>query len=140
MNTKVFEAKLDDLHEMLDFIKAYCKLHHIPPTLIEQIILAAEEALVNIISYSYQQVGKGLIDLSCGPAEKTGIKIIIKDRGTPFNLLENIPTTSPPFKQSIDAADNGLGGYGIYLLTKIMDIIEYQRIDDQNILTMIKYC
>ena len=140
METRVFEAKLEYLHDMLDFIKAYCSIQAFAPHFVEQVILAAEEALVNIISYSYHHRDKGFIDLSCGKPDRNGIKIIIRDRGTPFNPLEHIPPVVPPVERLLEKKENPLGGYGIYILTEIMNAVEYQRINDQNVLTLTKYC
>lgn len=139
MKSKVFLARLEHLHEMLDFLKDYCKSHEAQQSAVEQVILAAEEALVNIINYGYPKEAKGFIDVSCGEADRPGIKIIIKDQGISFNPLEHVPPTLPPISRLLEKTDDTYGGYGIYILTGLMDEIDYQRVNDINILTLIKY-
>lgn len=138
--TNVFIAKLENLHTMLDVLKQYCESQNISSTVIDQIILSVEEALVNIISYAYPEES-GTIDMSFEvTANRPGIKITIKDRGIPFNPLENIPPDLPPINRLIERKEeDGVGGYGIYILTCLMDAVDYQRINDENILTLIKY-
>lgn len=141
METKVFKAKLDYLHPMFDFITSYCTSHQLSKAIIDQVILAAEEALVNIINYGYSEDDKGLISLSCEEAGSSGIKIVIKDQGIAFDPLKNIPTQHEHNiqKKSEDTSEDTLGGYGVQLLKGLMDVIDYKRVENENVLTMIKY-
>jgi serine/threonine-protein kinase RsbW len=140
MYQKVFPAEIDHLYTMLEFIKNYGKSHHISSSILDQIILAAEEALVNVINYGYPPEKEGTIEISCEkPTPKAGIKIIIKDQGVPFNPVEKVPTTLPTPSSVLSKAENSLGGYGIYILIGLMDRVEYQRIDGGNILSLTKY-
>lgn len=140
MCQKVFPANIDSLYIMLKFIKAYGKKHAISSLALDQITLAAEEALVNIISYGYPEDKKGIIGIAC---EKTilqpGIKIIIKDQGVPFNPIEKAPMSPPLSDTLLNETETSLGGYGIYILIKLMDKVEYQRFNNENVLTLIKY-
>lgn len=138
METKVYSAKLENLHEMLEYIKAYCCMRQVEPRVLEQIILAAEEALVNIISYGYPNQ-EGYIHLTCSNAHPKGLILTIRDRGIPFNPLENVPSVLPPVNRLLEKSDDSLGGYGIYILTGLMDKVDYQRMNDDNILTLTKF-
>lgn len=137
MHQKIFSAELDSLYDMLEFIKSYGESHPIPNTFLDRIIVATEEALVNIISYGYPDEKKGTIEISCEETTpKAGIKIIIKDQGVPFNPIEKVPAEIPPPSTVLD---NSVGGYGIYILIGLMDRVEYQRLDEGNMLTLVKY-
>ena len=139
MKQKIFPAELDSLYEMLEFIKDY-GTQSFPSSILEQIILAAEEALVNIISYGYPNGKKGTIEIICDDSTpKGGIKIVIKDQGIPFNPVEKVPSSLPPPSVELEKEDPSLGGYGIYILIGLMDRVEYQRIDGGNMLSLIKY-
>ena len=56
-------------------------------------------------------------------------------RASPYNPLAN-PKTS-----QIEKQDNGssIGGYGVFLILKIMDEVTYSRDDNSNVLTLVKY-
>lgn len=140
MYQKIFPADIEFLYEMLEFIKAYGEKNQILPLALDQITLATEEALVNIISYGYPDNKKGTIHITCEETEpQTGIKILIKDQGIPFDPIKNVPQT--PFL-SVDQnsqVESSLGGYGIHILIGLMDRVEYQRLIDGNMLILTKY-
>lgn len=140
MHQKIFSAELDSLYDMLEFIKSYGQTHPVPPAFLDRIIVAAEEALVNIISYGYPDEKKGTIEISCEDSTpEPGIKIIIKDQGIPFNPIKNVPTELPSPSAVLEKAEDSVGGYGIYILIGLMDRVEYQRIGGGNMLTLVKY-
>lgn len=140
MNHKVFPAELDCLYEMLAFIESFAESHQISSSVIDQIILATEEALVNVINYGYPDEKKGTIEITCEETSNpSGIKIIIKDQGIPFNPVENVPSTLPPPSTTTDKPNESLGGYGIYIFVGLMDHVEYQRVNGGNILSLTKY-
>lgn len=140
MHQKIFPAELDRLYEMLELIRNYGESCHISPSVLDQIILATEEALVNIINYGYPDEKKGTVEIVCqNSTPKAGIQITIKDQGIPFNPIENAPLTPPALSATPNKTENTLGGYGIYILIGLMDRVEYQRIDGGNILTLVKY-
>jgi serine/threonine-protein kinase RsbW len=153
MHKKTFPARIDQLHGMLNFIQIYGKNKQIPSLLLDKIILAAEEALVNVINYGYPDEN-GTIDLSCEETGlKPGLRILIKDYGIPFNPINEalIKKKKPLGKQAsqekkseveenqIPKEDHQIGGYGIYIFVGIMDCVEYKRMDGGNVLSLIKY-
>jgi anti-sigma regulatory factor (Ser/Thr protein kinase) len=140
MYQKVFPAGLDHLYEMLVFIKEYGLSQNMSHMILDQMTLATEEALVNIINYGYPEGKKGTIDIACeNSISPPGIKITIKDQGVPFNPIENLPSTLPSRSSVLEKSDDSLGGYGIYILVELMDSVEYRRVNEENILCMIKY-
>ncbi len=102
-------------------------LHHIE--------LACEEALVNVIRHGYP-AHHGHIIIQCQSSTATnGIEVTISDDGVPFNPLENIKR--PPRGEKLETL--GLGGYGIYMIVKLMDKVEYHRSGNLNTLVLIKH-
>lgn len=126
---------MDQLHAILDFIKEYGKKIDIDYSLFHKIILAAEEAIVNVIYYSYPE-NPGTIEITCEETvDSSGIRILIEDQGIPFNPVEKITKE----KELLDPDKLTIGGYGIEIYSGIMDQVEYQRSKDGNILILIKY-
>lgn len=132
--TKTFPASLDTLYEMLDFVKERAAHSGFSDKEITLMELAAEEALVNIISYGYPQ-NPGNITIECHQPQNPGLQIIIRDRGIAYNPLTN----SKYFDIQAPLEERTMGGYGIYIILKIMDEVEYKREDLFNVLTMTKY-
>ena len=95
--------------------------------------LAVEEAIVNIIKYSYT-ADKGTISATCGEDSEGGFNIKIVDSGPPFNpLMKDTPDT----EASIE--DRAVGGLGIFFIKKMADSVDYRREDNKNILTITIY-
>lgn len=139
MNTILFSADMDSLHRMLDFIETFLQSIQIDAVLKDEIILAAEEALVNIIQHGYSPGEKeGIIEISCMKlSEQPGLKIILKDHGVPFNPV--IFAEEPHSIVVSDPSQLPLGGLGIKMLCQLMDQIEYQQVPGGNKLTLIKF-
>ena len=105
-----------------------------------KVLLAVEEAVVNIINYAYPKGHMGRIDIdiqgtpATGGTQKGGITIRLADYGEYFdpNKRKAIDVT-----QKVDERE--VGGLGIYLYQQLMDTVIYERTDDgRNVLTMTK--
>ncbi len=127
-------ANMDNFDNIMDFIQRNAEKTGFNKKKTQEIRLACEEIIINIINYAYPDK-KGNIEIHCD-ATKGGkdyqIKII--DWGIPFNPLSN-----PEPDTSIPIEDREIGGLGIYLVRNVMDKINYQREDDKNILVCVKY-
>jgi len=132
---RVFQAKLDQLLTMLHFVRDQAKQVSFTHQEVDRIVLALEEALVNIISYGYPDDKRGTIEVCCEELNpKKGLKITIRDRGLPFNPLEHIPN-----EEDFGKEPDRLGGFGIFLIQEIMNHVQYERKNGQNVLTMTKF-
>ncbi len=131
---KGFPAKIEALYDMLAFVREEAERAGFAPPLISRIELACEEALVNIISYGYQNTPSknATLEIECSPIDK-GIKILLRDQGIAFNPLEN----QSRFNPKVDN-ENCVGGYGVFFILNLMDEVTYSREDNFNILTLIK--
>lgn len=103
-----------------------------------KVLLAVEEAVVNIINYAYPKGHMGRIDIDIQGTPATGgtgdITIRLADYGEYFdpNKRKAIDVT-----QKVDERE--VGGLGIYLYQQLMDTVIYERTDDgRNVLTMTK--
>ena len=56
---------------------------------------------------------------------------VLTDSGKEFD-----PTKVPDADVTLSAEEREIGGLGIFLIRQIMDIVEYQRIDGKNVLTI----
>lgn len=131
MKKRIFPSSLDHLYEMLFFIKYSARLAGFDVRDLNQIELASEEALVNIVSYAYPEQG-GVIEISCiNHRKKRGISIILKDRGVAYNPLKNLTIYIPNPSES--------HGRGIHLIVEAMDNVRYHRYKKVNVLKLSKF-
>lgn len=100
--------------------------------LIFELELICEEVFVNICSYAYgENVGKAEIE-ACKLSDCIVVKFI--DSGKKFNPLEIAePNIHAPLEE------RSIGGLGIFMTKKLSDKLLYERTDNKNILTVIKY-
>lgn len=140
MTTQLFPAQLSNLRDIIQFISLFGESISLPENILNHVLLAAEEAVVNIIKYAYPHQSDATLQITCSKtSEKLGIKLIITDKGIPFDPIQHVPQ-SPPSKAIIENhASHTLGGYGLWILIKLMDKVEYQRVNDENVLSLVKY-
>jgi len=132
METKVFAASLDHLHEMLVWIRNEADKVAFSHSELYKIELAAEEAIVNVIRHSYQgREGNVMISIQ---AFGDSIHIAIADSGDPFNPLAGMPKVHA----HATLEERQAGGLGLLFIRKCLDEVSYERKNDQNILTLIK--
>lgn len=128
-----FRADLTLLTEMLDFIRAPLEKKNISLQELRRIELAAEEALVNVISYAYpQKNGKEKLILDVFEPSGAQFQIQIKDTGIPFNpsAVEIDPKIDRPIEE------RRVGGLGLFLMRELADEISYRRVKNENVLTV----
>ena len=128
----ILPATIDHLRSMLTFIDEGAKALGFDEQKIHQIMVASEEALVNVINYAYPEK-PGNIELSRDLREDKSLFLEIKDSGIAFDPLSlPEPDIHAPMERRRP------GGLGIYMIRKIMDEVNYRRDDGFNILTMVK--
>lgn len=125
-NIKEFQLKIksrtENLSEIRQFIQKHAKEAGISKDVIEDIILAGDEACTNVIKHAYKNHPEGEIVVKVEYSDKT-FKIIIVDHGSSFNP-DRIPI--PDIQKSYE--EKKVGGLGIYLMKKLMDDVKYVSI------------
>ena len=128
-DTRVFQAFTSQLSKMMDWISDKIKMYQVADPKGKHILLALEEAIVNIIYHAYSYP-EGLLEIQVAyKPESRELNFTLLDQGKPFNPLEynKIDTTSEVNKREP-------GGLGIYFMKKITDHIFYERKGDYNVL------
>lgn len=99
-----------------------------------QMELAVEEIFVNICRYAYGQE-RGTAELVLEQTkEKEGALVRIMDQGIPYDPLDR---QDPDI--SLGVQEREPGGLGIFFVKQLMDEVRYERKEDKNQLTLIKY-
>ena len=103
-----------------------------PPKRVQEVELAVEEALVNIINYAYPDQENGDVEVSCGLDDQGRFLIEIRDKGIPFDAESH---SDPDLNANI--TERKVGGLGIFLIRKMVDEMRYQREGEENVLTLV---
>lgn len=133
-----FPAKLEHLYEMLAYIKQAATDVGFSNTQISKIELASEEALVNVISHGFIKRKAGIISINCKLELGKFLTVTIQDDGVPFDPVEAIKNFDPEGNDDKPVEETRVGGYGIYFIVNIMDSVDYQYVDNKNVLTLTK--
>ena len=128
----IIDNSLSHVPEVNDFVTAIADELRLPESDTRTLELAIEEAVVNVINYAYPAGEKGDIDIEASATE-SALKFKIIDSGVAF-----APTDAPEVDTSLTAEERKIGGLGILLVRQSMDIINYERIDHKNVLTLTK--
>ncbi len=124
-------ATRDSLDQVNAFLEEELENLECPPKITMQLLVALEELYVNIASYAYAPAtGEALIQLDYRD-EDSMILLILNDWGKPFNPLEK---EDPDV--TLSAEERDIGGLGIYMVKKSMDLFTYERKDGKNIVTI----
>lgn len=123
---------LKQVPELNQFVALISNEMNIDAALATQIKLAVEEAVVNVMDYAYPVGTQGDITIDAHYNRRM-VKFIITDSGKSFD-----PTKGGSVDTTLSAEDRPIGGLGIFLVRKLMDSINYERVDGKNILTLTK--
>ena len=128
MKELTVDAAVENIEVVTDFVNEELEKLDCPVKARRQIDVAIDELFGNIARYAYSpDVGKATVRFSVeeNPLEVT---ITFIDNGIPFNPLEKSnPDTH------LSAEERPIGGLGIFLVKKSMDLVEYEYKNGQNI-------
>lgn len=133
MKELTIEAAIENIEKVTEFINAELEALDCSFKAETQIDVAIDELFGNIARYAYNpETGKATVRLE---VEEEPLSVIITfiDNGRPFNPLEN---ADPDV--TLSAEEREIGGLGIFLVKKTMDLIKYDYRDGQNILKIKK--
>ena len=133
MKELTIEAAVENIEVVTDFINRELEDLNCPVKAQTQIAIAIDELFGNIARYAYTpDIGKATVRFA---VDENPLSVIITfiDHGVPFNPLEQ---AQPDIHAS--AEDRPIGGLGIFLVKKSMNMVEYTYKNGQNILTIKK--
>ena len=122
------EAKIENIDKVLDFVSKH--IEECSVKIQNQISIAIDEIFSNIARYAYHpEVGLVIVRI----AVDEDITIEFEDSGIEYDPLA---TKDPDLSLSLEERE--IGGLGIFILKKLMDTVEYNRIGDKNVLLIRK--
>ena len=104
----------------------------IDDTVTMKVNMAVEEAVVNVMKYAYPIEYRGDVTIEAA-SNNERLKFTIIDSGKPFD-----PTVQAEVDTTLSAKERKIGGLGIHIMRQNMDSMNYERIDNLNVLTLRK--
>lgn len=133
MKKLVFDADVSELENIFNELNRLLEDYDTDELAVMKLKLVLEEIFTNISNYAYND--KGIVEFLVDIISNHQLEIMIKliDEGEYFNPLEQVtPDTT------LSSDEREIGGLGILLIKKNVDVIEYERVDNKNILTIHK--
>ncbi len=129
---QTIDSKLAEIATLAQALEAWGEVAEVPPKALMEANLMLDELITNIIMHGYNGMPGHPVHISVTLAGKT-LVLILKDFARPFNLLEQgLPNTE------LALEDRDIGGLGIHFVRKLADHIDYERIDESNVVTITK--
>lgn len=129
----IVAASLDNLDRVRNFIADTASELGADYSSISDLQLAVDEAVTNIVLHGYQnRSGDVEIEIAC---EADTLIVWIRDNAPAFDLSD---TAAPDLNTSPLEKDIP-GGYGVFLIRHVVDLVEHKILDDgRNELTLHK--
>jgi serine phosphatase RsbU (regulator of sigma subunit)/anti-sigma regulatory factor (Ser/Thr protein kinase) len=125
-------AETKNLLKVRNFVVKYGKKMDLVPKQVSEVKLAVDEAVSNIIRHAYGgRKGNFQIEMTKG---ENAVEIKIIDQGIEFDWHSVL---EPDLYKYVETRRKG--GLGIWLIKKLIDEVEFKRVDGNNILTMKVY-
>ncbi|MBR6072086.1 MAG: SpoIIE family protein phosphatase [Acholeplasmatales bacterium] len=132
--SRIFEADVKELDNLFEYSSQLLRLLEFSNRDIIMINTALEEVFVNVANYAYdKEKEKGTVEITLS-RHGDYVTFVFKDNGKPFNPLEK---ADPNITASSEERE--IGGLGIYMVKKIMDEVDYEYVNNQNVLTLKKF-
>ncbi len=126
--------QLTELEKIVQFLEEVSEEWSIPPKTSMEVNLVIEELFTNIVFYAFDDGQEHRIELDIEMPEPNLIRLVLKDEGKPFNLLEK--SADEVVNQSIE--ERKIGGLGIHFVKEMMSKVEYERKNNENIVILTK--
>jgi len=105
----------------------------IPQSVVNQVVLAVDEAVSNAIEHAYGEDRDGPITIEVA-VERAEVRVTITDRGVRFEGVATPPELD--IEQHVRLGRRK--GLGLFLIHKIMDEVRYATEGGRNALTLVK--
>jgi anti-anti-sigma factor len=114
------------------FITAALREHGVPVDVVNDVELAVDEAVTNVVEHAYQYDSRRTYSLEL-LMEKGLLRTLIRDSGEAFE-----PKALPPVDLEQHVAERRTGGLGVHLMNQLMDKVERRRENNENVLELVK--
>ncbi len=113
------------------FVEHVCRYHAWDPWSTEALVLAAHEAMQNVVRHAHSAHLDARVEVRMRSVEAGGLEICFIDEGEPFDISQ-VP--------HLDPGEMRFGGRGVYLMRRLVDELSSEaRQPHGNILRLVKY-
>ena len=127
------QGNLLEIRRLARLIEEFGAHNKVPGATIAQINLALDELITNTISYGFDDAASNHRMTASLRLEAGMLTAELVDNGKPFDPFK---CAAPNLSQPI--GNRAIGGLGVFLVRKLMDEVDYRRVNGENRVTLIK--
>jgi anti-sigma regulatory factor (Ser/Thr protein kinase) len=131
----ILDAKLNNWETVYDFLKKNLSHSGMMKIDVERFCVACEEIFTNICLYAYRGNEEGKVEVRL-EIEQDTVKVHLIDEGIAFDPTQKTSRIEIEAGKNID--NRKIGGLGIHIAKKIVDFMEYERVEGRNMLFISK--
>lgn len=121
------------LSAVREFVEKHAREYGFPQDVVDQMALAVDEACTNVIRHAYRGRKSGPVDIRI-VEEADRFAVTIRDEGESFDFDHY---RRPNLAEAIRARRGG--GFGVDIMRRLMDLVEYERRGRFNEVTLTKF-
>lgn len=129
--TLVLINDVAELPRLVAFIDCFCAALPLSDKHLLSLHLALEESVANVIQHGFDSHEQHQFSVTLEAPTPSRVRAIIRDRAPAFNPLE-----LPRVDRQEPLENQPVGGLGVHLVRKLMDLCHYERRGDENVLTL----
>ena len=115
------------------FVEGHARGCGFSSDVIDQLSLAVDEACTNVIRHAYSGSKSGPVDITVD-IDPERFTVTIRDEG---NSIDLETYAEPNLNKSI--RDRRAGGFGVHIMRKLMDLVEYEKHGEFNEVHLVKF-
>ncbi len=123
---------LDAMAAIPDWVEGFGAAQGLSAAVVNDLSLVLDEVVSNAIAHGYDDGVRGEIVVRLRRFSDA-VMIEVEDDGRPFDPLQ-----APPPDLAAPLAERRVGGLGLHFVRNLMDNMSYARLDDRNILKLLK--
>ncbi len=132
-HTLTIPSSTSFLEEVREFVTSHATQAKFAEGVVEQMKMAVDEACTNVIEHSYEGNADQVIDITITTMPDK-LVVVIRDKGLKF---DRAAYQEPDLLQY--AKSKKTGGFGVHIMRKLMDSVEYRNTGGFNECCMIKF-
>ena len=125
---------MDQLHQVVGFVEAFCEQHGVAPGDVLRLTLIVEELFTNTIVHGHGGDNEApvRVRLTVGT---THLALHFEDSAPPFDPLKHLAEAPPSRDKHVDAREPG--GLGLALVAEMSEQFDYAHVDGFNSLYLV---
>ena len=122
-----------EIARLIDWVESRCDEAGVAGDAVYKLTLALDEAVANVIHHAFADMP---------PPHRIEVAVVIADDRLTAEVIDNGPAfdplTTPEPEQTVAIEDRAPGGFGVHLIRRMMDRVEYRREAGENRLLLEK--